>query len=192
MLLKLVNENFGNTQFRTFGDASNHQHVFEWNKAVGAYCYQPKSQKESDDIIRTNWECMNFPWRVAPVWDGVMEAGAPVPPTNDAAIRGAKIPPYVNPEIYSQYPLRDLIDLAADAGFVPEGDPTNLHTIRHQLHRYYEGRAWAVEDIKRLREENAALKARLAAQVAPAPLPAEKPAAAKRGPKVKARELQTV
>lgn len=175
MLLKLANENFGNTQFRTFGDAANNQHVFEWNKEHGAYCYQPKSQQESDDIISTNWLYLRCPWRVAPIWDGVAAEPTLRPKREQIAYVG-KIPPYVRPELYADYPLADLRLMCEDAGIAVEGDPESTDNVRRQLHRYYEGRAWAVEEVKRLKEQVEALKAKVAA-----------PAAKK---KAAARELQ--
>lgn len=157
MLLKIVNENRGSFPFLTFGDIANQQHTFEWNEKVGAYCYEPKNQTESDNITATNWVSLHHPWRVSPVWDN---AGMPVAPSPNAAIPSTvRIPPYVRPELYDAYPMEDLLALCADAGFTPEGDATNLHQVRHQLHRYYEGRAWAVEDMKRLRVQLAQPKA---------------------------------
>lgn len=160
MLLAIKNENRGNGDFRTFGDVSNNQHVFEWNVTHGAYCYEPKSQQESDDIISTNWVCLAHPWRVAPIWDTQPpKAHGAIPATNVIAVSISRIPPYVPKVIYSQYPVRDLIDLCADAGFTPDGDTSKADNLRLQLDRYYEGRAWAVEDLKRLREKITALEA---------------------------------
>lgn len=194
MLLKIANENYSNTQFRTFGDVANNQHVFEWNAEIGAYCYEPKSQQESDEIISSNWISLNNPWRIAPVWNGQPGTKASVPTTNTSAIATFKIPPYVRPEIYAEYPVRDLLDLCADAGFIPEGDQNGADNLRRQLHRYYEGRAWAVEDMKRLRERIAELekKVSLPASAPLAAKPVEAPKAhVKRGRPPKVRELQT-
>lgn len=163
MLLKIVNENHGAFPTLTFGDIANQQHNFDWNESVGAYCYQPKSQKECDDIIAANWVFLKCAWRIAPVWDGVMPDGTAVALTTTTAASSATIPPYVNPKLYETYPVRDLLDLCADAGFVPEGDQSNPANLRQQLHRYYEGRAWAAEDMKRLREKVAAQPAPVAA-----------------------------
>lgn len=150
MLLKIVNENRGSFPFLTFGDIANQQHTFTWNEGIGAYCYEPKDQIESDNIISTNWVSLRHPWRVAPVWAG---GNQPVSSKAEAVPASVRIPPYVRPELYEAYPLEDLLNLCSDAGFRPEGDATNLHQVRHQLHRYYEGRAWAAEDMKRLREQ---------------------------------------
>lgn len=166
MLLKIVNENRGSFPFLTFGDIANQQHTFEWNEKVGAYCYEPKNQIESDNITATNWVSLHHPWRVSPVWNG---AGMPVAAIPNAAVPSTvRIPPYVRPDLYDAYPLEDLLALCADAGFTPEGDATNTFQVRHQLHRYYEGRAWAVEDMKRLRAQLAAPKS-VAAPETPAP-----------------------
>jgi hypothetical protein len=190
MLLKIVNENFGNSQFRTLGDPANHQHVFEWNATHGAYCYAPKSQQESDDIISTNWVSLNCPWRVAPIWDGQPATNSAAAATNAAAAGSAKIPPFVPKAAYAQYPVRDLLDLCADAGFIPQGDTANSHNLRLQLDRYYEGRAWAAEDMKRLREKVVVLER--AGVKAPAQVAAPEPVkpAARRGRPAKKRELQ--
>ena len=184
----------------TLGDIANREHPFYWNDAVGAYCYEPKDQKESDDIIASNWVFLKFPWRVAPVWEhGV--GSVKTPEAVKAEVSKAIIPPYVNPTLYDAYPVRDLLDLCADAGFTPEGDQADPDNLRRQLHRYYEGRAWASEEMRRVREKMAAVESAAikAAPIAPStqnikPVGSpvyEKPAPAKkRGRPAKVRDLQ--
>lgn len=150
MYLKIVNENRGWSPIMTLGDVANVQHVFTWNDAHQAYSYAPTSQEESDNIIATNWQFAKFPWRVAPIIESgptAIAGAAPAP----IASGPPKIPPYVKPELYAEYPLADLLLLCADAGFTPEGNQTDIDSVRRQLHRYYEGRAWASEEIKQLR-----------------------------------------
>lgn len=181
----------------TFTDLANRDHAFTWNDTYGAYCYAPTSQQECDDIISTNWMWSKCLWKFSVVMDGVPSApGQP----QLAAPLGFKPPPYVRPEIYADYPLRDLLDLCTDSQFLPEGDATNPDHLRWQLHRYYEGRAWAADEIKRLKEKLDAKPAAAAQKPAaldvaeesfdvPAVPPA--PAKGKRGRPPKNRELQT-
>jgi hypothetical protein len=156
-LLKVVNEPKGAMPFLTLGDTANREHVFNWNEAVGAYCYVPTSQQESDDIIATNWTNLRFPWRIAPVMvdDATLKSvtgGVKLP------VSTSVIPPFVRRELYEAYPLQDLLMMCADCGFVPEGPADNEDNVKRQLHRYYEGRAWAVEEQRRLKERVAELE----------------------------------
>jgi hypothetical protein len=190
MLLKIVNENRSEGyDIRTIGDVANNQHVFTWDNTHGAYCYEPTSQQESDDIIATNWVCLRMPWRIAPVIEG--SCAQPVAQAASAPKGPVKIPPYVKPELYNDYPKEDLLLLCTDAGFTPEGNRDDVDNLRRQLHRYYEGRAWAAEEIKQLREKAKAAPAVITSVTITPPTvsaPAEAPrsyAGAKRGPKPK-------
>lgn len=192
MLLKIVNENKTFSEFLQFGATNGIQYSFQWMPEHSAYCYAPKTQAECDAIVRANWEYLTCPWRVGPVFDAVVGPLEPAPAgsTPRPAPPVGRIPPYVKPELYAAYPLADLLLLCADSGFTPEGDATLPENVQRQLHRYYEGRAWAAEEMRRLKEENKALEQENAALASGRPAP---PPPAKRGPKpkVKAEELQT-
>jgi hypothetical protein len=150
MFLKLVNEpRSAGYDTRTIGDTANVERVFTWNDQHQAYCYEPTSQQESDDIIATNWVCLRMPWRIAPVIEG--SCGRPVAQAAPVAKGPVRIPPYVKPELYNEYPQADLLLLCTDAGFTPEGNLGDTDNLKRQLHRYYEGRAWAAEEIRQLR-----------------------------------------
>lgn len=157
MLLKICNENKGWSDVMTLGDISNVQHSFMWNEQYGAYCYAPKNQQEADDILATNYAFAKVVWKVGVIFDG----SAPVQVT-PAAVSTAKIPPYVKPDLYDAYPLTDLLGLCADSGFRPELNPEDPNQVKVQLHRYYEGRAWAAEEIKRQTARIASLERELA------------------------------
>lgn len=191
MLLKIVNENKTFSEFLQFGATNGLQYSFQWMPEHSAYCYAPKTQAECDAIIRANWEYLTCPWRVGPVFDAASGPQVPAPPGSTArpAPPVGRIPPYVPSELYENYPLADLLLLCTDSGFVPEGDATLPENVKRQLRRYYEGRAWAAEELRRLKEANKALEQQVTALSAGRPAA---PAPAKRGPKpkVKAPELQ--
>lgn len=156
MKLKIWNVNRGAYPV-LFGDWTGKQHVFEWDETLQAYALEPEDQKQSDDICETNWRILNMPYRVAPVWDTVATPERKLPGVKTPE-KTYKIPPFVKPELYSQYPVQDLLALCSDAGFQPEGDTTSAGNLRSQLASYYVGRSWAAEEIKRLKAELLALK----------------------------------
>jgi hypothetical protein len=207
MLFKIVNENRGNGDFRTLGDTAGRQHIYTWRPEYGAYCYEPKTQEECDSISASNWQFGNVPWKVAPIYDGRAPGAMGAGLVPDAAGRPqvaptVKIPPYVARHLYENYPIADLLLLCADSGFTPKGNLESTENVLWQLDAAYVGRAWAQEEVKRLRDENAALKLELLAKAAEAapdiPALATPPAApraytgAKRGPKPKNRASELV
>lgn len=161
MLTKIVNENRGWSETMTLADVSNNQHTFSWNDQFGAYCYEPKDQKELDDILKTNWEWPKVVWKVSVVMDGSQSAIKTV--SSPSVVSTLRIPPYVKPELYDNYPLVDLLALSKDSGFTPELNPEDTTCVKVQLHRYYEGRAWAAEEMKRLTAKVSLLERELAA-----------------------------
>lgn len=175
-LLKLLNETHSAMPFRVIGDVASKEHRFDWSDQHQAYCYRPQSQLDSDNIMAIQWTITNFPYRISPVIDN-SAPGAPVAAPAPSTLR---IPPYVRPELYANYPLLDLQMMFQNEGITPEGDVKDEHNLRHQLHRYYEGRAWGIEDVRRAREESAKLREQLTAAlskpvVASAPAPAATP-----------------
>lgn len=162
-LLKVFNESKGSHPFLVLGDSASHEHVFTWNDEAQAYCYEPANQQESDDIVSTNWLNLRMPWRVGPV----MIDGLPQSPKAAAVVAStARIPPYVRPELYANYPLLDLSMMFTNEGIAPEGNLEDVDNMKRQLHRYYEGRAWAIEENRRLKGEVARLTEELSARKA--------------------------
>jgi len=204
IILKILNENRGWSEVMTLGDISNNQHAFTWNEQFGAYCYEPKTQQECDDIIATNFAYAKVIWKVGVIFDGPSLSGG-ASTASPSAVATMRIPPYVKPELYDTYPIEDLRLLCLDSNFVAEGNQNDPTNIKIQLHRYYEGRAWAAEEVKRmlakigqLERELGAATAKLAqetAKVVASPAPADEktvapPAPRKRGRPAKVRELQ--
>jgi hypothetical protein len=174
MLLKIANENKGPYPFLTLGDVASRQHVFQWNDQFGAYCYAPKTAQECEDICAVNWTFINFPWKVVPVFGAadvpamvIQHGGAPGSPNRvPAGVAVAKIPPFIRPEIYANYPVDDLVLLARDCGFEPEGD-REAENIKRQIASYCAGRSWANEEVRRLKTELAVRPAALPELVGP-------------------------
>jgi hypothetical protein len=157
--LKVINEARGANPFVTIQDSANKEHLFEWDEAVGAFCKIIETQEDVDNLYQMQaWPKVFYRLGV------VMTGGGPVAGKAKTPVYPvSKIPPYVKPELYENYPLADLLMLCSDCGFTPEGDATQPENIKRQLRRYYEGRAWAQEEMKRLRLEVESLRAARAA-----------------------------
>lgn len=181
MLLKIANENKGPYPFLTIGDIASVQHVFNWNDEHGAYCYAPRSAKECEDICAVNWTFIGFPWRIVPVFGAAdvpamvvhHGGGAGSPNRVSVGVAVAKIPPYIRPEIYASYPVDDLLLLSRDCGFEPEGEP-EAESLKRQLARWCQGRAWANEEVRRLQLELASRPAAAAPETAGVPYTGKK------------------
>lgn len=159
-LLKIINETKGTMPFLTVGDASGRQVVFNWNDEQYAYCYEPATDQEAYDIVQLNWTNLRFPWRFAPV----TTSDRPAKVQNDAPVSPqVKIPPFLKPELYSDYPLADLLMLADNDALPIEGNRDDRDNVMRQLHAYYVGRAWGIEDVKRNRAKVAEMEAELKA-----------------------------
>lgn len=159
MLLKIANENHSSNPFITVSDVANREHLFSWNEAVGAYCCDIADQQQIDDIFAVHWTFKRVFYHVVPVAGAVAHSSPFAPASSGATVYRASIPPYVRPELYDAYPIEDLLALCANDGFAPEGDLGQPENIKRQLRRYYEGRAWAVEENRRMKSELSDLKA---------------------------------
>lgn len=164
-LLKIINETKGSMPFLTIGDASGRQVVFNWNEEQYAYCHEPASDQEALDIVQLNWTNLRFPWRFAPVTIGPRPV---IAQQGTSAAPQAKIPPFLKPELYGDYPLADLLMLADNDALPIEGNREDRDNVMRQLHAYYQGRAWGVEDVKRSRAKVAEMESELKAIKAPA------------------------
>lgn len=149
MRLKIANEVRGAHPFVTVADVGGKEHQFTWDEPVGAYCCTLNSQQDIDNLFAVHWTYKRVFYHVIPVIEfGTVSGGTPSAPKVFAPSR---IPPYVKPELYDAYPIQDLMMLCQDCGFTPEGSSGEPENLKRQLRRYYEGRAWAAEEIRRLR-----------------------------------------
>ena len=169
ILLKILGESHQGMSHRDMGGISGINYRFDWEPKHGAFTYEAQTQEQIDDIIQVNF-LPNFPWR----FSFIMPDGEPRPAAADGEEKPpvyepvAKIAPWVAPGKYASYPPVDLVELAKNCGFSPQGsleDPVNL---REQLDAYMVGRAFALEENKRLRKENDEMH-RLLEKAPPAP-----------------------
>lgn len=149
MKLKIANENRGAHPFVVVQDVGGKEHQFAWDEPVGAYCCEVADQQDIDNLFAVHWTYKRVFYHVCPVIEVTVGQTAGAVPVRVFA--PSRIPPYVKPELYDAYPLQDLLMLCQDCGFVPEGDLTSPEAVKRQLRRFYEGRAWAAEEIRRLR-----------------------------------------
>jgi hypothetical protein len=159
------------------GGISGITYQFDWSELHGSWAYEAKTQEEIDDIIAVNF-LPAFPWRFSFIMPDLAVVGSG--PTADGeapalAYRAvASIPPWVSPSKYANYPCPDLVELAKNCGFSPKGSHNDTASLLAQLDSYMIGRAFAMEEVRRVHKELESMKAALGAGV-PALPPAEKP-----------------
>jgi len=172
ILIKILNESREGMSHRDMGGISGINYRFDWSTAHGSWVYEAKTQVEIDDIIQVNF-LPKFPWRFSFIMPDGAAPGAPSSsePGAEAYRPLPNIAPWVAPSRYASYPAIDLLDLARNCGFTPQGSHTDTLNLRMQLDAYMVGRAFALEESKRLRRENEDLVKRFEGkpEIAPAP-----------------------
>ena len=152
ILFKILNQNWDGQPTRTMGGLSGIDYVFRWDEVLKCYVYPAKTQVEVDDLILVN-RMPNFPWTFSFVLqDGGRSEQITTSDGKPERHATSSIPPYVDPKAYRRnYPLADLIELAKNCGFTPQGNLMDLNNVLYQIDAYMVGRAFAMEESKRLK-----------------------------------------
>lgn len=163
ILIKILNESREGMSHRDMGGLSGINYRFDWSDTHSSWVYEAKTQVEIDDIIQVNF-IANFPWRFSFIMPSEIFEAKPAAPGEEVEHVYRPVPaiaPWVAPTKYASFPAIDLVDLARNCGFTPQGSHTDTNNLRMQLDAYMVGRAFAMEEIKRVRAENEGLVKRL-------------------------------
>lgn len=130
ILIKVLNESQLHSSLNLEG-ISGKPYVFQWNKLLDSYAYEPKDQEEINDIFAT--QGVICPWHLSPV---IVEGEM----SKDSKIT---IPPFIDRKLYENHTPAELIALASDVGLRLQGKDPASHLV--QIDAYMTGRAWGAK-----------------------------------------------
>lgn len=145
-----------------FSGLDNLNYEFRWNPILEAYVYPPRSQAEVDNLLGLA-KFKEFPYLFSVIYfDATVGSGTTSQDKSSSAVFMAPtIRPYIKPDNYAEFPAVDLLGLARDLGFEPQGDQANCDNLKRQIHANCIGRAWAIEELRQLREQVKAMEAKV-------------------------------